>query len=509
MMSLAVETTHHCLTSNDDLLKSIEGVECLLIESMYQNNAGDLLGAWHLTRKAMLVAQMMGLHQGAEHARPRFVHKETQQRVRPDYVWLRIIQTDRYLSLMLGLPQGSLDTRFADQGVLRSCTPLERMQRLDCLAGGYILQRNESGIYDLNTTQRIDELLRKSAASLPAKWWLPPNLPVTASQNNIEAVENILRVVDQFAHYNMLVQLHLPYLLRSSTTGEYNYGKITAINASREILTRFVLFSHANSISSFCSGINYVVFTACTAICIAHIDAHRRFQSRLPYQSSVLDTLAHQRLSDRGGMEVALDSMEKMAINSENTIASNMAKLLSSLLSIEAAAAQYGDYVANRSVEGGDNGSVCCGAVSECGQKLRIYIPHFGVVKIERNASSRDVYSLPLSVVDQHISIPGLDTSFDGHEVFSNPLVSSGVIVEQGRAVGLEREQREIDAENHDLQKISCRLQNRDYDQTMPLNIQAQHLFDAGDCEPYNGDCFSPAEPHTSLSDKILDSWIV
>ena len=51
------------VTSRDELVTSVEGVECVMIESMYQNNAGKLRRAWLAGRRAMMLAQMMGVYE--------------------------------------------------------------------------------------------------------------------------------------------------------------------------------------------------------------------------------------------------------------------------------------------------------------------------------------------------------------------------------------------------------------------------------------------------------------
>ena len=42
VMSHVAEAASRIVTGNDDLIDSLESVECFMIESMYQNNAGNL-----------------------------------------------------------------------------------------------------------------------------------------------------------------------------------------------------------------------------------------------------------------------------------------------------------------------------------------------------------------------------------------------------------------------------------------------------------------------------------
>lgn len=139
VMSRVVETASRLVTRNDDLLASLEGIECIMIESMYHNNAGGLHRAWMLNRRAMTMAQIMGLHT-ANLPPAKIIDTKTRDRIDPQYMWFRLVISDRYLSLMLGLPQGAPDNNFATAAALRSCQSLDRMERIEAMVGGLILQ---------------------------------------------------------------------------------------------------------------------------------------------------------------------------------------------------------------------------------------------------------------------------------------------------------------------------------------------------------------------------------
>jgi hypothetical protein len=50
------------VTSDDDLIGNLEGVDCLLLQGIYHFDAGNLRRAWLTLRRAINVAQLMGLH---------------------------------------------------------------------------------------------------------------------------------------------------------------------------------------------------------------------------------------------------------------------------------------------------------------------------------------------------------------------------------------------------------------------------------------------------------------
>lgn len=81
--------------------------------------------------------------------------------------------------------------------------------------------------------------------------------------------------MNQFTHYYLLAQLHLPYLLHPSDEREYDYSKITAVNASREILLRFVAF---RSVEAYCRGVDFLAFVAGRVVMLGHVETRRRRQ---------------------------------------------------------------------------------------------------------------------------------------------------------------------------------------------------------------------------------------
>ncbi|KPM43145.1 hypothetical protein AK830_g3423 [Neonectria ditissima] len=400
LKSHLVETASRLVTSNDHLVGSIEGVECIMIESMYQNNAGNLRRAWLTNRRAMMLAQMMGLHKGIDSPSLRMLEPETSLRVNPEHMWFRLVSSDRYLSLMLGLPQGSLDNNFATPKILERCSPMERMERLLTMTGGLILQRNSGDLHDLTATHEIDQLLQKAAASMPSRWWVAPDLASIAG-HDAKAFNETIRVMNHFAHYHILAQLHLPFLLHP-TDEKYDHNKITAVNASRELLARFVSFRNSNSsVMAYCRGVDFLAFISSTTLCLAHIDAHRKQRAGNRDGAAVFHFLAHQRLGNRGMMERTLETMEEKARTGNDAIAREIGGILRQLLVIELDASNGRNYI-SRTSYGPDEESQCGGGVSDGGD-VHIRIPYLGTVKIERSAQNGDALSLPREREQNHL----------------------------------------------------------------------------------------------------------
>ncbi|OIW34604.1 hypothetical protein CONLIGDRAFT_13887 [Coniochaeta ligniaria NRRL 30616] len=394
-MSCLVETAK-LVTGNDDLVGSLDGIECIMIESMYENNSGNIRRAWITHRRAMVIAQMIGLHRrlSASTSLP-VLDAKTRARIDAHHMWFRLVITDRYLSLILGLPQCSVEDPFGSPQSLEGCTALERMEHLESVAGGLILQRNTADLHNLEKTEEIDKMLQDAAVLMPPQWWLIPNAEDIVG-NDSEALLEMLRVTYQFTHYHLVAQVHLPYLLQASSDDRrYDYSKITAVTASREILTRFVVFRRSNAVTAYCKGIDFLAFIASTVLSLAHIDACQQQQSGRSGRNSVLGFLAHQRPSDRGLLERTVQCMDEISHDSggKDVMAGKISRVLQHLLTIEKAAANGASYTMTISSEPSEPGEPGkpnprnSGATTDADDMLHIHIPYFGTVQIEQCAT--------------------------------------------------------------------------------------------------------------------------
>ncbi|PGH11858.1 hypothetical protein AJ79_04655 [Helicocarpus griseus UAMH5409] len=435
IMSSLVETASKLVTSEDDLVGSLEGIECIMIESMYHNNAGNLRRAWVTNRRAITIAQMMGIHLRGSPL-TKILNEETRSRIEPEGMWFRLIITDRYLSLMLALPQAISENPFAVPKELENCNPLERMERIEAVVGGLILQRNKNVLHNLDSTHEIDKLLQNAAASMPSQWWLTPDVTSIAGSDS-NSFGEILRLMNQFTHYHLLAQLHLPYLLQKSMDRRHDYSKMTTVNASREILSRFVLFRGENSVPSYCRGVDFLAFIASTTLCLAHIDSR---QPRRADESDVLQLLTHQRPGDRGLIERTLLSMEKMASVNNDTIACQIARILRRLLTTESmGVAEDSSFKTNISPGPGGMQFPYGNCDARDGDNVvEIQIPYFGTIAIEYGGAlnySEDKTSLLKGSIGVNLSSEPLQRSDTRHSYELNSITSREEPLPQGEKV--------------------------------------------------------------------------
>ncbi|KAH0593349.1 hypothetical protein MHUMG1_08805 [Metarhizium humberi] len=387
MMERLFNTASSLVTANDHLMLSVEGIECLLLEGSFEANSGNLRRAWLTFRRAVAFSQLIGLNANAQ--TPTTLDPAT--KAMPQFIWFRIISMDRYLCLMLGLPQGSPDDSFASESALASDTPMGRLERMHCVIASRILDRNQRGLttsHDLTTTREIDLDIQRLAESMPPRWWLPPNLANLAGCECRDVFSETLRLINQLLHYGLLNQLHLPYMLRASLDPKYVYNRVTLVTSSREMLTRFITLRSSNLLALCCQSIDFFTLTAAMTLILAHINAN---------QHAGQSFIAHQRSSDLAMVEQVIDIMQRVTELNTDPLPHKAAHLLAQLLAVEGHAAEGCTY-STQSVDAAESvspsrlglteGSLGTEAPHACfsndSSVLYIHIPHFGTIKIAR-----------------------------------------------------------------------------------------------------------------------------
>ncbi|KAF3798554.1 Dehydrocurvularin biosynthesis regulator [Colletotrichum gloeosporioides] len=323
------------VTKDDELICSLEGLECLILEAVLYTNAGNLGQAWLIIKRAVGHAQLLGLH--SNHPKS-YAILNPMSKASPSIMWHRIVSQDRYLSLMLDLPASTASSASPEVAFVPGECPSEYLERAHSMLMGHIAIRNEEDqdMHDLSITQSIDRAIQEAAQSMPPEWWFLPNTRnknIFAKSDSSQTLEGILRVLFQITHFSLLILLHLPCMLRSSGESTYNYSKQACVNASRELLNRYIKFRCMNHVAFCCRGTDFSAFTACLALVLAHIERWQRATTK------GVDILAHQRLSDRAVVEEAIELFLGVNGSSSDDLLEQTASILRSLLDMEADAA--------------------------------------------------------------------------------------------------------------------------------------------------------------------------
>ena len=376
------------VTSQDFLVDSPDGLETLMLEACYHINVGNLRSAWLLFRRAIAIAQLLGLPQASQ---------------KSDYkvqlLWFRLIHGNLYLSLMLGLPFAIADSSVARNQLLGAIEPPGSIERTHVVLIGRIIarniqmQRNQRGNHDKETevdvyddykeTLDIDYELKQANRSLPANWWVLPALKTSGSED--ETREKTAKLISQMDHHFLLVVLHQPYLMHASglhpttSTGasagysfDSTYSKTAGLSASREVLSRFLIIRDFHRVSSY-RGLDDKAFTASIILLLVHLDGHRFGRANV---------LEHQRPQDLGIVKDVIHSLEETSCFNRDAQGRSNADQLKMFLDIEADAAHGAKYT-TIFLEENPSGQQGCEIIKEV-DGLKLFMPYFGTLQIAR-----------------------------------------------------------------------------------------------------------------------------
>ena len=252
-----VNVIQDLVISDDHLVGTLDGVECLLMHSRYDINEGHIRRAWITTRRGISFAQLLGFH-----VRPKTSGPSENVTMRGWGVWQALYHVDRITSLLLGLPYGVSESHFVSprsDGLIATAGDVDKYDLYLSTIVGHIIDRNQ-GPASSNTlpkTLEIEGELTDLAASMPSGWWLE-----NAEAEDIESHMN-KRLLPQFWHHVVRVLLHLPYMLKAATDRRYEYNKVAALESARTQISLYRAFRPIQGFGSLvCKVIDFQVFTA-------------------------------------------------------------------------------------------------------------------------------------------------------------------------------------------------------------------------------------------------------
>lgn len=369
LMLTILDTVTMSVTTNEGLTSSVEGLECIMLEALVQNHTGKLHQAWRTLRRATTVAQTLGLHRDAPLRPEVFLDPQTRMLFDAEHFCFQVICMDRYLSMTLGLPHASYLPYAVTPEHLTAFGPTDRMARLQCRISERLLERCKK---DASESRSIDTMLLQAAAQVPHQWWLVPE-PDTSLNTEQDHSDTVARFTFQLSHYHLLLRLYMPHVLQSLDEPEHARGKRIAWDTSRKILTCFLAFRKWNSSGYYCRGMDFLALIALTVLCVAHIDARGT-------GASTSTELGHSYATDRAMMQRILEVMQWTEYDE---LASQLAKMMQSLLDIEADAANGTEYSAT-TVESREVATEYQSEVLDEGRKLQLRIPYFGTIVLQR-----------------------------------------------------------------------------------------------------------------------------
>lgn len=349
--------------SKDELIESLEGLECLVLEGAFHINSGNLRRAWKVFRRAISLAQLMGLHLGDC---PDLAIVDSSTAACPSFIWHRIVSQDRYLSLMLDLPPGTPDNILENPDDLGPADcPMGYLERVHCIIMSCITA-NKCGRTAIESN--IDSEMQKAAHNMPPGWWELPSAKGKSNRGK-DSLEDVLRILFHITHFSLLIYLRLPQMLHSADVDLHDHGESACVNASRELLKRYIGFRCMDSVAFCCTSVDFSAFSACLTLLLAHL---RRW-----YRDPDLgECNLHQRLRDRDMVQETVELMLELDQNNGDTVLKRTAGVVTSLARMEADAAKHAGVYGNVGLTSQRMTSIA---------SLEVVVPTFGAVNITRD----------------------------------------------------------------------------------------------------------------------------
>ena len=330
-----VEIAKH-VTTQDPLVESLDGLETLMLQALYQCHVGNMDEGCQVFRRALAIANSMKLPKlrGYEELRARSL-------------WFRLLYADCFHSLAKGIPSTAISPELEDECFLQADQPTERLERTHVSIARQITFRNAqtqlckhsqtcrdnlcASAYE--ETQKIDQRLKLAARSLPIRWWALPNASLSV---DAEARDITARLITQMHQSYLVLLLHQPYVIRAlhlgrlSVDADFNvdhaYSSLAAVSAGREILLRFQTLLQFRHIPSSFKGLEHKAFMSSVIMLLVYINAQRQ---------GTTNVLEHQRLHDLNLIDQAANKVEQMQDSTGPTSLDSSVGILKKLLKVE------------------------------------------------------------------------------------------------------------------------------------------------------------------------------
>ncbi|KAH8120846.1 hypothetical protein FP744_10001372 [Trichoderma asperellum] len=336
------------VTSDDEIIATNEGLECLLLISIFFVNSGRPRRAWLNNRRALAVAQLMDLHRASVH--------DAEEEGSIAGIWPHLLHHDRHLSQILGFPCGIIDSY--EPFLLDDLTFMQHLsesqqdmlyqRQLDRITAHLIERDQRSPTLAVPIMMSIDSALGSLAKAMPYSWWHPFD---RVSGSQAEAMGMLYsRYNVQLWHHHLDMSNHLPFMLDVTDERRGEYSRIQCLRAARELIKVYIPLRTTFGMFSCCMT-NFQAFTAAVAII---------FNMFLQTPTAEFEVLSGQRAGDWALIAAIIDVLDAAIERFDDRVALQARDVLKLLQAIE-----------------NDPKSLK-------GDKFHFTIPYFGVISIAR-----------------------------------------------------------------------------------------------------------------------------
>ncbi|KAK4861145.1 hypothetical protein LT330_004061 [Penicillium expansum] len=375
------------ITSQDLLVDSLDGVETLSLEARFHLHVGNLQDARLLFRRALGIARLLLL--------PCRKHEDN----RAESLWFRLVYSDRFLSLMLGLPFVDVDCQLTGKRQIVADRWSDQLERIHVVVVGRIIARNlrmqkhhgnqpdmyETPVNVYQETQDIDIQLKRASRIPPVGWWALPLLGNGILDLN--SPEQFVRILTQMHQFYLVISLHQPYLLEylslestphrqilADPSPNYAYSKLAILYASRELLAHFGMILNALQNIPH-RGFVEKAFSSAMCLLMIHMDGHRL---------KTENVLEHQRPRDLAVIDGVIHAMEEISNVHKDSLTQSCVKILSTLVRMEEYAANGAEYITWLEPETQESNETQ--AIIE-DQRISFPLPYFGRLHVSCETS--------------------------------------------------------------------------------------------------------------------------
>ncbi|KAL6856310.1 hypothetical protein J3F83DRAFT_448238 [Trichoderma novae-zelandiae] len=375
------------VTSDDEIIATQEGLECLLLLSIYFVNSGRPRRAWLNNRRAMAIAQLMDLHR--LHARDDddddddddLDNDGSSKESNMADLWPHIIHHDRHLSQILGFPCGVAEPYepFVPTTLKLMQHLDERKQdaiylaRLDRIAALLIEREQRASTAATAITQTIDNALVNLATSMPSSWWHPLDRLSGTREGAMDMLYGRYNI--QLWHHQLEMSNHLPFMLDAAVERESEYSRISCLKAARQLIKVYLPLRTTFGMFSCCMT-NFQAFTAAVILI---------FNMFLRTPATELEVLSGRREMDWGLIADVIGALDAAVERFEDRVALQARDVLRLLQAIEK------------------------DPKTLQGDKFHFTIPYFGIISIARKTGqdrndthNRDNQQMPDNGESEH-----------------------------------------------------------------------------------------------------------
>ncbi|KAH0493453.1 hypothetical protein TgHK011_000121 [Trichoderma gracile] len=353
-MQSLTSTIISLVTSDDEVIATQEGLECLLLLNIYFVNSGRPRRAWLNNRRAMAIAQLMNLHRMRDHDDLHGDRSDTESKLSD--LWPHIIHHDRHLSQILGFPCGVADTHepFVP-GNLKLIQHLDEKKQdaiylahLDRIAALLIEREQRASTAETALTQTVDHALMNLSTSMPSSWWHPFDRLSGTQQEAVDMLYGRYNI--QLWHRQLEMSNHLPFMLDADEETRSEYSRVACLKAARQLIKVYLPLRTTFGMFSCCMT-NFQAFTAAVILI---------FNMVLRTPGAELEVLSGRRESDWKLIADVIAALDAAVERFDDRVALQAREVLKLLQAIE-----------------NDPKTLQ-------GDKFHFTIPYFGVISIAR-----------------------------------------------------------------------------------------------------------------------------